>query len=1254
MKRQADRDVWRMRMTGPTGDDHARAAFLVAALVVCAFLTGWNRLPFTPGIMLAGMQIFSSLIGVGAVFLVFTASLGGTVIAGASWYAAGPVTLVDCVCALLVAVYLSFRSDNMLKHPVGFIQFFVVSIGSAALSAWISGLIPSSPAAPDLQSSFAGLWMSRSVGLIIGAPVFLLPAHPAGTLRSGPTESIIAVAGTVVIAFLLFGLLPDPTDIILLPYILLPFLLWVAIRSGARVFSLLLPVVATLCFKGTAAGLGTFGRGTEPHGLPIAGLFLLVAAGTGFVVATLVTGRERSSRLLRLQSHALDATVNAVVITDREGRIVHANSAFSLLTGYARDEAIGLTPRILRSGRQPDAFYAGMWQTILAGNVWQGVLVNARKDGTLYDEEMTITPLRDEAGTITHFVAIKLDVTRRRQEENTVRAVKERLEAIVRSSSAAIFDLDASGRVDTLWNPASERMFGFSRKEAIGHVPPFVPDQGIPEFQDLFARALRGEMPESVERRRRRRDGSPIDVSISTAPLRDAEGSVGGVMSVIVDITAKKQAEEALRANEALVQRQLAELRQVFRYSPVGLFVIDRDLRIVHINEHMADIGNKQVDECIGREIGTVFHVGHGDLDALCQSVLSSGAPVLQREISEASVAGAERIWVASYYPWRLHTGEVAGIFGSVVDVTDLKRHERTRRRLEEQHLQVARNLQLHIDRMPIGYIVTDRDFSIIEFNPAAELIFGYTFDELRGRRPYGTIIPESALAFTEELREQWIRGRATVHGRHQNQTKDGRTIVCEWFNTPILDDHGNFDSLMSMVLDITDRVAADRAMEEARIRTENLSRRLLDVQESERRHIARELHDEIGQVLTAIKINLRTAPGGGASDLAERLDDSVGLVDRAIDQVRAISLDLRPSVLDDLGLAAALRWHIDRIRQRAPGTIHVRLPDHLPRLGPGIETAAFRIVQEALTNALRHARANTIDVDVVADAENAHHPHRRRRGWVRDRQGGRSGRPQWPYRPSGNDGTRSPGRRRGNHLFLPRKRHGGFRQLATHPCGADTVSPVRVILADDHALVRAGIRALIQQVEGYEVIGEAGNGQDALDLCRRHNPDLALLDIGMSGLNGLEVTARVVRTCPETRVIMLSMHDAEEYVLQALRNGASGYLLKDAATSELEIAMRAVTGGETYLSPRVSQHIVRDYRERSEQPGPLASLTSRQREVLQLLAEGKTAKEIAVQLGLSTKTVESHRSQLMERLGIHDLPGLVKLAIRAGIISPP
>jgi DNA-binding NarL/FixJ family response regulator len=217
-------------------------------------------------------------------------------------------------------------------------------------------------------------------------------------------------------------------------------------------------------------------------------------------------------------------------------------------------------------------------------------------------------------------------------------------------------------------------------------------------------------------------------------------------------------------------------------------------------------------------------------------------------------------------------------------------------------------------------------------------------------------------------------------------------------------------------------------------------------------------------------------------------------------------------------------------------------------------------------------------------------------------------------------------------------------------------LTPLTVLLADDHALVRAGMRALLAELDGVEVVAETGDGQEALQLIHEKKPDVALLDIAMPGLNGLEIAARLAKEKLRTRLIIVTMYGDDESVRRALLSGAAGFLLKHSDRAELEMALRAVARGDTWLSPKVSKRVVAALSGGGAEPavgGPFEVLTSRQREVLQLIAEGLSTKDIAARMEISVKTVETHRAELMERLDIHGVAGLVRYAIRVGLVHP-
>ena len=211
-----------------------------------------------------------------------------------------------------------------------------------------------------------------------------------------------------------------------------------------------------------------------------------------------------------------------------------------------------------------------------------------------------------------------------------------------------------------------------------------------------------------------------------------------------------------------------------------------------------------------------------------------------------------------------------------------------------------------------------------------------------------------------------------------------------------------------------------------------------------------------------------------------------------------------------------------------------------------------------------------------------------------------------------------------------------------------------RVLLADDHKIMREGLRSLLAVSPGVEVVGEAGDGRSAVQLALKLSPDVVVMDIGMPDLNGVDATRQIKARAPQIKVIALSLHSDERFISGMFKAGASGYLLKDGAFEELARAIRTVADGHTYLCPRIAKTVVRDYL-RNAPAVPMTggpTLSDREREVLQLIAEGKSTKEVAGRLDVSVKTVETHRARIMERLGVHSVAELTKYAVREGLTS--
>jgi len=209
---------------------------------------------------------------------------------------------------------------------------------------------------------------------------------------------------------------------------------------------------------------------------------------------------------------------------------------------------------------------------------------------------------------------------------------------------------------------------------------------------------------------------------------------------------------------------------------------------------------------------------------------------------------------------------------------------------------------------------------------------------------------------------------------------------------------------------------------------------------------------------------------------------------------------------------------------------------------------------------------------------------------------------------------------------------------------------PTRVVLADDHTLVRQSLRSLLER-EKFQVIAEASDGQELIRAAEAHHPDIAIVDISMPTLNGIDASRELARSCPKTKTILLTQHEEEQYVQEALEAGVKGYVLKNQVASDLLLAIQQVSRGGVYLSPGVSQAVVQGYRYKSARTAD--PLSGRERQVLQLIAEGRSTKDVASLLGISVKTAESHRSRLMQKLDIHETASLVRYAVRRGLVQP-
>lgn len=415
------------------------------------------------------------------------------------------------------------------------------------------------------------------------------------------------------------------------------------------------------------------------------------------------------------------------------------------------------------------------------------------------------------------------------------------------------------------------------------------------------------------------------------------------------------------------LQQRLAEREAAFRVAlhatRLGLW----DYRI--------DSGEVVTDEAVARMLGYSPESFHETVEAWVGRLHPDDRDEARSRFRNY-LDGLRRDYISEYrmrmadgsYRWFRASGEVVArdpsgrptrVIGTYLDI-----HEQVEayRKLAESEARA----RLYLERMPIGCIVTDTDWRIVDCNPAFEQIFGFPAAELIGCSTFDTIIPETERGQTEMVLARLRNGTFDAHNVNENRTRDGRRILCEWFNTPIRDADGKVVQLLAMAIDITARQATDKALADSHRHLSDLSARLMQIQEEERGRLARELHDEIGQQLTAAKFNLHAIGQDALRETSRlRLDECMQIMDQTIGRIRDRALDLRPSMLDDLGLGPALAWYCQGQAERTGVAVDLCGVDGLPRFAEPAETAAFRIVQESVNNALRHGRPTRIEVRV-------------------------------------------------------------------------------------------------------------------------------------------------------------------------------------------------------------------------------------------------------------------------------------------------
>ena len=576
---------------------------------------------------------------------------------------------------------------------------------------------------------------------------------------------------------------------------------------------------------------------------------------------------------------------------------------------------------------------------------------------------------------------------------------------------------------------------------------------------------------------------------------------------------------------------------------------------------------------------------------------------------------------------------------------------------------------RLTVQTLTQGLAVLDGEARIMYANDALAAMLGCGIDELRDQ-PFVAFFDDEARRVLEQQIERRQQGHQGLYELAFTNRHSQRYIGLI-SAAPLLDEKGHFDCSVAVITDITDRRRAQEEIISHHRRLRELSSELMLAEERERRRLATQLHDRIGHALALARIKLdRVADAAVTEPNRLQATEVIELIDRTIEDTRTLTFEICPPVLHEVGLVAALNWLADQVSGQHGIAIHFSGDQFEHRLNNELRILLFQIARELLFNVVKHAQATRVEMklgqdddrvtlainddgvgfDVLAAAERSS----REGGYgllsIRERM----------YHVGGECRIASaPGQGTAVTIIAPRQ----FAERTTRdqpvPVPRDSLVPrdrsllefTSVILVDDQQLMRQGLCTIIDQEPQIRILGEAVNGQEAVDLVSRLKPDVVVMDIDMPVMDGLEATRTILNDHPETRVIILSMYSDWSYVSQALKAGASGYLLKDCAGDDLVRAISAVRGNLIFLTPSITNLVVTQLMQATTKREPDAAiLTPRETEVLRLIADGRAVKEIALELDLSPKTVYSFRANILRKLALETDSELTRYALREGL----
>ena len=712
------------------------------------------------------------------------------------------------------------------------------------------------------------------------------------------------------------------------------------------------------------------------------------------------------------------------------------------------------------------------------------------------------------------------------------------------------------------------------------------------------------------------------------------------------EINRRKEAEINLRKSEA-------RYRTLYHHTPAMLHSIDKDGCLLSVSDYWMEALGYRPEEVIGRPL-TDFLTEKSKRYAEEVTLPTFFETGFCKEISHQFVKKDGEVVevLLSAISERDDSSNILRSLAVSIDITERKRAEEELERakeklknysedLERQVRERSREIAGFLQHTPAVVYMKDTDGKYYLVNSRFEELFGVGNEEVAGKTVFDIFPPEVAEQFHKNdllvLDE-----KKSIQFEERIPHEDGEHFYLS-VRFPIFGENGSIRRLCGISVDIT-------GIKNAQEKLRRLSGGIMSNQEKERTAIARELHDELGQVLTALRMDAvwlkerleKEDPKG-----ADRARSMCELIDSTITEVGNIATRLRPAVLDDLGLLDALEWHTNDFEKRT-GIVCILKKGDIPPVDGFIAIAVYRVAQEALTNAARHSGATHVEVsfervDGLLTLT------------VQDNGRGFDPEMLQTQNEFGIAGMRERANLLGGELDILSQAGGGdldsFDSAAKRYYWRGDL--IKVMLADDHSIVRAGLRRIIEDAGDMEVVIEAADGREAIEMSRQTPPDVAVVDISMPGLDGLEVINQLLIDSPGLPVLVLTMHEEEQYVIRTISAGARGYITKRSAPEQLVKAIRQLFTGGRYLSPEAAESLALHVARGEGRKTSLESLSNRELQVLRALALGHTNREIAENYHISPKTVDTYRFRLLKKLNLRNNADISRFAMQHGLIEP-